>query len=77
MHHECPEAGMIEEILLRAHKYPAVYREFEQHVIVCSRCRKIVDKIRLFYEILEEETSKEQSPKVVDFVKALEAKVQS
>lgn len=71
--HECPDPATIEEILLRAHKYRAVYRKFEQHVLVCSRCRKVVDKIRLYYEILEKEISEGQSPRVVDFVKLLDA----
>ncbi len=73
---ECPSARTIEELLLRAHKYPQVFRDFEFHMLTCTRCGKIVGRIRLFYEILERELTEQQDPKVVQFVKALEADVQ-
>ncbi|RMD95350.1 MAG: hypothetical protein D6814_13345 [Calditrichaeota bacterium] len=77
LHAQCPNAKSIEEILLRAHKYPNVYRRFEQHFIVCSRCRRIVQRLKIFYEILEKEMSEPSSPKVIDFALKLNPKVRS
>ncbi len=74
---ECPSARTIEELLLRAHKFPKVFREFELHMLMCTRCGEIVKRIRLFYEILEREMSEQPSPKIVQFAKTLEADVQS
>ncbi|RMF63674.1 MAG: hypothetical protein D6743_10400 [Calditrichaeota bacterium] len=73
---ECPPARRIEEILLRAHRFPQVYREFEQHVLVCRRCRNVVHRIQLFYGILEAELNQGEDARIIEFVKTLEAKVQ-
>lgn len=72
----CPSAAKIEEILLRAHRFPGVYREFERHVLVCRRCRRVVHRIQLFYGILEAELSQGEDTRIVEFVKTLDAKVQ-
>ena len=68
----CPDAGGIEEILLRAQERPMAYRMLERHIITCSHCRKTAHRIKLFYEIFADEIKQPMSPKVTEFARTLE-----
>ncbi|KAA3619642.1 MAG: hypothetical protein DWQ05_02655 [Calditrichaeota bacterium] len=69
----CPEQFDVEKILLQSHKHRILFRAFEEHMLNCSRCFRIVRKIHKFYEILDKEMQKEASPEVVAFAEAVYA----
>lgn len=71
----CPDAASIEETLLRARTNPLSYRVFEQHMITCPRCQRIVKRIKVFYDILTREMIEPKSAKIIDFAKDIEAGV--
>lgn len=73
----CPGQRQIEDILLNAQIHPVVLRSFRNHYISCERCARIVKRLHLYYDILEQEMVKPSSPKVVDFAKTLYEEVQS
>ncbi len=71
----CPDADSVEKTPLRARKNPVVFRAFEQHMLTCSRCQHVVKRLQVFYEILETEMAKPDSPKVVRFAQSLKKRV--
>ena len=73
----CPGERSIEDILLQSQNYPVVARTFQNHIITCRRCARVVKRLHLYYEILEKELAMPTSPKVIDFAKTLFEKVQS
>lgn len=73
---KCPNASSIENLLLRSRKHPVAFRAFEQHMVVCRRCQRIVKRITIFYNILEKEIGRPQSPKVIRFAEDIKARVQ-
>lgn len=77
MQTDCPGEREIEGILLHAKKHPLIFETFQQHVVTCNHCSRVVKRLHLFYEILEKELQKPASPKVVSFAKSLYTKVQS
>jgi hypothetical protein len=74
---DCPGERSIEEILLHAQNHPIVFSAFQSHLLTCRRCARIVKRMHVYYEILEEELARPLSPKVVDFARTLYEKVQA
>lgn len=71
IHIRCPDSDVIEKILLQAYKHPVLMQVFEGHLLTCDSCRTTVDRIRMYYEILEAEMEKPVSAKVIAFVDSL------
>ncbi|MDZ7292442.1 MAG: hypothetical protein ONB42_21150 [candidate division KSB1 bacterium] len=69
----CPDAGLLEYILLTAHHNRELYQQFERHFLVCETCQRRIHLIELFYVILDQEMRQPVSPVVVDFAQRLAA----
>ncbi len=67
----CPDAGLLEYILLSAHQNRKLFEQFQQHFLVCDSCQRRIRLIELFYVILDREIGQAVSPAVVEMAQKL------
>jgi hypothetical protein len=67
----CPDGGLLEYILLSAHRDRALFEQFQEHFLVCDTCQRRIGLIELYYSILDREIRREVSPAVVDMAQKL------
>jgi hypothetical protein len=67
----CPDGGLLEYILLSAHRDRALFEQFQEHFLICDTCQRRIGLIELYYSILDREIRREVSPAVVDMAQKL------
>lgn len=67
----CPQAGLLEYILLSAHQNRGLFERFEHHFLVCEACQRRIRLMELFYLILNEEIQRPVSPVIVEMAQKL------
>ncbi len=67
----CPDAGLLEYILLSAHQNRQLFEQFQQHFLVCDNCQRRIRLIELYYVILDREIRQAVSPAVVEMAQKL------
>lgn len=67
----CPNARLVEYILLSAYQNRELFEQFEHHFLVCETCQRRIRLMELFYVILNEEMQRPVSPVVVEMAQKL------
>lgn len=67
----CPDGGLLEYILLSAHRDRELFEQFQEHFLVCDTCQRRIGLIELYYSILDREIRREVSPAVIDMAQKL------
>jgi hypothetical protein len=69
----CPDAELLEYILLSAHQNPELYEQFQEHFLVCDVCQRRIRLVKLFYSILAKEMEQPVTLATVKMAKKLTA----
>jgi hypothetical protein len=67
----CPDARLLEYILLSAHQNRELFEQFQHHFLACETCQKRIRLIELFYVILDAEIRQPVSPVAVEMAQKL------
>jgi hypothetical protein len=67
----CPDARLLEYILLSAHQNRELFEQFQHHFLVCEACQKRISMIELFYVILDAEIRQPVSPVAIEMAQKL------
>jgi len=67
----CPNARLLEYLLLSAHQNRELFAQFERHFLVCEACQKRIRMIKLFYVILDQEIRQPVSRVAVEMAQKL------